>query len=403
VSDLAGAEIPVAEKDSPPRLLAFYLPQYHPTAENDTWWGRGFTEWRNVAKARPLFPGHYQPHIPTDLGFYDLRLPEVREAQAQLAREYGIHGFCYYHYWFNGSRPLARPLEEVLRSGRPNFPFCLCWANENWTRRWDGLDEEILIRQDYSEADDLAHIHALLPTMTDSRYIRVAGKPVLLVYKTGLLPNAKRTAEVWRQCAQRDGVDLYLVRVEAFDDGVDPTDIGFDAAVEFAPDWSRTGIPVMHGRLGKIFSSLGIIPKAYTDNTVYEYRAIATHMMNKPVPRYKRFPGVMPAWDNSARRSQGAVIFRGSEPHLYQAWLSAAIRRAMEQFWGDERLVFINAWNEWAEGNHLEPDLKYGRAYLESTARASKEWTAAAGCATARNHWQHSLRRKRDELRPHQA
>jgi len=370
VKELENEQKGVNETHELPRLIAFYLPQYHPTAENDGWWGRGFTEWRNVVRARPLFAGHYQPHIPADLGFYDLRLPEVREAQAGLARQYGIHGFCYYHYWFNGRRLLDRPFQEVLRSGRPNFPFCLCWANENWTRRWDGLDEQILISQEYSESDDLAHIHALLPSMTDSRYIKVSGKPVLLVYKTSLLPNPSRTADVWRRAAQREGIDLYLVRVETFADGVDPTAIGFDASVEFAPDWANTGIPVMHGRVGRVLSKLGIVPKAYTNHAVYEYGTLVGNMMRKQIPCYKRFPGVMPSWDNSSRRARGAVIFRGAEPTLYEAWVSAAIERARQRFRGDERLVFINAWNEWAEGNHLEPDLKNGRAYLESTCRA---------------------------------
>ena len=180
------------------KAIAFYLPQYHPIPENDQWWGKGFTEWRNVTRARPLYPRHYQPHLPADLGFYDLRLPEVRQAQAELAHAFGLHGFCYYHYWFNGRRVLQRPFEDVLASGEPDFPFCLCWANENWTRRWDGSDDEILLEQIYSEQDDRDHLLSLLTAFRDPRYIRIEGKPLFLVYRTSALPHPARTAEIWR-------------------------------------------------------------------------------------------------------------------------------------------------------------------------------------------------------------
>ena len=182
-----------------PRLIAFYLPQFHPIPENDLWWGKGFTEWTNVAKAKPVFRGHYQPQFPADLGFYDLRLPEVREAQADLAREHEIHGFCYYHYWFNGRRLLQRPFEEVLATGKPNFPFCLCWANENWTRVWDGRDRQVLLTQNYNDADDRAHLQALASAFADPRYLRVDNKPLFLVYRAHRLPEPKRTTDVWRE------------------------------------------------------------------------------------------------------------------------------------------------------------------------------------------------------------
>lgn len=353
------------------RALAFYLPQFHPTVENDEWWGKGFTEWRNVTKAQPLFPGHYQPHLPADLGFYDLRLAEVREAQAALAREYGIHGFCYYHYWFNGRRILERPFNEVLASGKPDLPFCLCWANENWTRVWDGGENHVLLGQNYSDEDDLAHIQSLLPAFRDPRYIRINGRPLYLVYRSELLPDPKRTAELWREAAIKSGVgDLYLVRVESFARGIDPASIGFDAAVEFAPDGHDMGEWKFHYGLAGMLSRKGIIPRAYAANRVVDYRTLAKGMMARPPTPYKQFRCATPMWDNSARRKENARIVIGSTPALYENWLKTITSKTQETFEGDERIVFINAWNEWAEGNHLEPDLKWGHGYLEATRRA---------------------------------
>ena len=352
------------------RAIAFYLPQFHPVPENDEWWGKGFTEWTNVAKAKPLFPGHYQPHLPADLGFYDLRLPEVREAQADLAREYGIHGFCYYHYWFNGRRILERPFNEVLASGKPDFPFCLCWANENWTRIWDGGEKNVLLEQKYSHEDDLAHIESLMPAFRDGRYIRIDGKPLFLVYRTELMPDPARTANIWREAAKQAGVgDLYLVRVENFSND-DPRSIGFDAAVEFAPDHSNVGRLKFRGRFHRLLARVGLVPRSYVENSVANYQAMAEGTLKRPAPDFTRFHCVTPSWDNSARRKQGAWLYVGSTPAKYGAWLKAAIRKTLGQRKGDERIVFINAWNEWAEGNHLEPDLRWGGAYLEETRNA---------------------------------
>ncbi len=219
------------------RSLAFYLPQFHPIPENDEWWGDGFTEWTNVVPATPQFRGHHQPHVPADLGFYDLRVPEVRAAQADLALRFGVSGFCYYHYWFEGRRLLERPFDEVLRSGEPDFPFCLCWANENWTSAWDGKAREILIRQTYSPDDDLAHIRWLGVAFSDRRYIRVGGKPLLLVYRAHHLPDPLRTTERWRAEAERLGLgEIYLCSMQTGPAArIDPATLGFDAAVQFAP------------------------------------------------------------------------------------------------------------------------------------------------------------------------
>jgi lipopolysaccharide biosynthesis protein len=357
---------------SEPRLISFYLPQFHPIPENDAWWGKGFTEWTNVAKAKPLFPGHHQPHLPADLGYYDLRLPEARQAQADLAREYGIHGFCYYHYWFNGRRVLERPFNEVLASGQPDFPFCLCWANENWTRVWDGGSKQVLLPEAYSEADDVDHLRWLANAFADPRYIRIGNKPLFLVYRPSALPSPRRTAEVWREEAEKIGIgDLFLCRVECHSEPrTDPALIGFDAAVEFQPDWPNLGPRLRDSRLTRLFRRLGYQTGVGCSHSVYEYATIIHRMQAKPRVDYLRFPCVTPSWDNSARRREGGVIFHGSSPDLYQQWLSQVMLDHAKVS-PAEHPIFINAWNEWAEGNHLEPDQKFGRAYLEATRNAA--------------------------------
>ena len=361
--------LPAEPVYDPPRLIAFHLPQYHPIPENDEWWGEGFTDWRNVKAAEPQFEGHYQPHVPSDLGYYDLREEAVRVAQAELARQHGIEGFCYYHYWFNGKRLLEQPLQEILRSGRPDFPFCLCWANENWTRRWDGHDQHILIAQDYGDDDDRAHIRSLIPMFEDPRYIRVCGKPLLLVYRTELMPDPARTAEIWREEARAAGVGgIYLCRVESFHK-CDPREIGFDAAVEFAPDWNNLGPRLDAGSSALRDCGAGI-EEACEKHYLYDYQALANTMMSKDAPAWKWHRCVTPCWDNTARRKKDAFIFHGSDPQKYASWLDRAITDSCRRLPGEERLLFINAWNEWAEGNHLEPDKRFGQAYLEATAVA---------------------------------
>jgi lipopolysaccharide biosynthesis protein len=353
------------------RLVAFYLPQFHPIPENDKWWGLGFTEWTNVAKAKPLFDGHYQPQIPADLGFYDLRIPEVREAQAALAKEYGIFGFCYYHYWFNGKRLLERPFEEVLTSGKPDFPFCLCWANENWTRTWDGGDQTVLIEQRYSDEDDINHIRSLIPAFRDARYIRIDNKPVFLLYRASSLPDVKRTTSIWREEAWKSGTgEIYLCKVESMtQERCDPTTEGFDAAVEFQPDVQRFGPPLHRGALRRITNKLGLSNGVYASHYVYEYAQLMRNMLSRHPAPYKRFPGIFPAWDNSARRATQGAIIKNSIPDLYEEWLTTLLRN-FEPPTPDENLVFITAWNEWAEGNHLEPCQRWGRGYLEATRNA---------------------------------
>lgn len=353
------------------RLIAFYLPQYHPIPENDEWWEKGFTEWSNVAKARPLFPGHCQPHIPADLGYYDLRLAEARIAQANLAREYGVFGFCYYHYWFNGRQILERPFSEVLSSGEPEFPFCLCWANENWTRVWDGGDKNVLLQQHYSPEDDERHIQSLLPALADPRYIRINGKPLLLVYRTELLPDSKRTADCWRSIALKQGIgELYLARVESFCGDIYPGDIGFDAAIEFAPDWSCLGNPLHRDSISRFATKMGLLSKYFQYNNVTRYENMVRLMLAKKEKPYTWFRCATPGFDNSARRSVNAAIITGATPDSYSLWLRTLIEKVKSNPNHDEQIVFINAWNEWGEGNHLEPDLNWGRSFLEATRHA---------------------------------
>lgn len=349
------------------RLIAFYLPQYHPIPENDEWWGRGFTEWTNVAKAQPLFKGHYQPHLPADLGFYDLRLPEARQAQADLAREYGIHGFCYYHYWFNGRRLLNRPFDEVLASGKPDFPFCLCWANEPWTRAWDGRSGNILLEQRYSAEDDRAHIRWLAQAFLDARYMRIDDKPLFLVYRSGKIPDPLRTTELWREEALRLGVgEIFLCRVESLrsEKNIDPAEHGFDAAVDFQPDWASLGTPLRRSLGWKLMQKAGVANPAFLSNAVYDYEVFVNRMLCRPEPAYRRFPCVTPCWDNSARKKSDAVILDDSSPESFERWLRTT-KDSLERRKGD-RLLFVNAWNEWAEGCHLEPCQRWGRSYLEA-------------------------------------
>lgn len=349
------------------RAIAFHLSQFHPIPENDAWWGRGFTEWSNVTRAQPKFAGHYQPHLPADLGFYDLRLPEVREQQADLARAHGIHGFCYYYYWFSGHRLLERPVEEMRASGKPDFPYCFCWANENWTRRWDGAEHEILIAQNPSPADDERLIRELLPHFRDERYIRVDGKPLFIVYRVGVLPNARASAAIWRDVCRREGIgEIYLCAARTYDTG-DPSPLGFDAVVEFPPHGVRTP-PVKQ------------VPDLLSpdfDGTVVDYRQFVLDTLAREEPPYTLHRTVFPSWDNTARKPHDPLVFIHATPEIYEIWLREMVARARTRPEPSERLVFINAWNEWAEAAHLEPDRRFGHQYLQATLRALTDASVA--------------------------
>jgi lipopolysaccharide biosynthesis protein len=348
------------------KLIAFYLPQFHPVPENDEWWGPGFTEWTNVTRAKPLFRGHYQPQLPADLGFYDLRLPDTRIAQAELAGRYGIGAFCYYHYWFNGRRILERPFNEVLASGQPEFPFCLCWANEDWTRAWDGQSRQVLLQQVYSPEDDKRHFESLLPAFTDPRYLKKDGRPIFLVYRGRRLPDPQSTTRRWQELARAHGLPgLYLLRVESFpDENDDPRTLGFDAAVEFQPEWRALFERRWKRYRRKWLRKLGLTWPGSWRHNIQEYRDVVKLALSKPAAPYPRHPCVAPSWDNSARRFWDALILKNAEPSVYEEWLREVLVRDQSEF------VFINAWNEWAEGCHLEPCSRWGHSYLEATRAA---------------------------------
>lgn len=345
------------------KLIAFYLPQYHPFPENDAWWGKGFTEWTNVTKAKPNFSGHEQPHLPTDLGFYDLRLREARAAQAELAKAYGIHGFCYYYYWFGGKRLLQRPLEAMLADGEPDIPFCLCWANENWTRRWDGAEHQVLMAQQHSPEDDIAFIHSLFPYFRDSRYIRVDGRPLLLVYRISLFPTPAETVARWRDEARRHGFgELHIAVVQSFNIQ-SPLEYGCDSAVEFPP----------HGMRWTPAHDQVQVTNPQFQGRITDYLDMVRGALDKPPVDYRRFRGVMPGFDNTPRRQNASDVFINNSPQAYETWLERVIGNEQHQAAaGESPLVFINAWNEWGEGNHLEPDRLFGHAYLEATRNALK-------------------------------
>ena len=354
--------VPEFRGDSPPssgvRLIAFYLPQFHRIPENDAWWGAGFTEWTNVRRAKPQFPGHYQPRVPIDAGYYDLREPDVQRRQVELAKRYGIGGFCFYFYWFAGHRLLETPLLNYLNDPTMDLPFCLCWANENWTRRWDGREQDLLIGQEHSPSDDLQFIEYISRYFEDSRYIRIGDRPLLLVYKPALFPDAAATVRRWRAWCQDNGVgDPYVAMVQSLQDS-DPRPYGMDAAVEFP--W-HTGLP--NNITAHLFPA-----KSEFSGYVFDWPDYAAKCEDQPDQPWTQIRGVMPGWDNTPRLKSAAHLFQGHSPSDYSRWLRSAMRWTLDRLRpSEEHLVFINAWNEWGEGAYLEPDQRFGYAFLQAT------------------------------------
>ena len=352
--------------------VAFYLPQFHPIPENDEWWGKGFTEWTNVTRASPLFEGHRQPRLPTETGFYDLRVPEVRLHQEELASDHGIHGFCYYFYWFNGRRVLERPLQDKFSDQGADLPFCLFWANERWTRTWSFKGQDVLMEQTYSSEDAEALIQHLIPMFRDPRYIKVDGKPVFVVYHPIQINIWNTYEHVFRQRVAEAGFPgLYLCMVLKSKRQSNHQDFNCDAMIEFPPSMApgmkrmrevaeerygdrffepHEGRLMLHRRLMQ-----GFIKRKYEGQTVH--RTVVTD------------------FDNTARMGKQAMILPDAAPEVYGKWLRQACADTMERHQGDARLVFIFAWNEWAEGAYLEPDEHHGRAYLEMTRYTLKAFT----------------------------
>ncbi len=357
------------------RLIAFYLPQFHPIPENDEWWGRGFTEWTNVAKAKPLFIGHQQPNIPADLGFYDLRLPDVREAQAELARAYGIEGFCYWHYWFGGGkRLLERPFSEVLKHGKPDFPFCLAWANHTWSGIWHGCPDRVLMEQTYQGREDFtAHFYAMIDALVDSRYMKIDGRNIFCVYRPFDLQRARLFIETWRELAVKEGIPgFYFIGITDYPWKM-PED-GYDAFTTNPPVGMLPyrGVTSINEEIERETLKWRYFSKEKPHlPQIYSYGVFIQNAFPEETRRAEFFPCVVPNWDNTPRSGLNGFVLHGSTPELYAEHLREAIGLVADRT-SDQRVVFIKSWNEWAETNYLEPDMRWGKAYLENTLRILK-------------------------------
>ena len=375
-----------------PRIIGLYLPQYHPIPENDEWWGKGFTEWTNVAQARPLFRGHYQPRIPADLGFYDLRLPEVREQQAELAREAGLEGFCYYHYWFgNGKQLLERPFNEVLASGKPDFPFCLCWANHDWTNKsWIKGNsmrmDSTIAKMVYSKEDHIAHFKALLPAFHDKRYMTVDGKPIFAVYAPHDIPDVEQFIETWQKLARENGLPGihfigYTVNsagrskkggklsLYATDEAAEfykaVLDKGFDAVISSGLSRAQT---IEKGKIRMILYYLLKNTFLPAHNRA-DYERIMKHYYVPEDAWENVYPTLLPQWDRTPRAGVRTNPLINSTPEKFQKTVEEAIA-LLKGKQPEHQILFLKSWNEWGEGNYVEPDLKFGHGYLHAIRQA---------------------------------
>lgn len=349
-----------------PKIVAFYLPQFHPIPENDQWWGKGFTEWTNVTKAVPQFAGHYQPRLPGELGFYDLRMPEVMERQIALARQYGLGAFCFHYYWFAGHRLLEAPVDSFLSREDEafNFPFCLCWANENWTRRWDGAEEDLLMRQTHSSDDHAAVFEDLLRYINDPRYIKINNRPLIVVYRPAIIQDVREMARIWRRRAREAGYeDIFLVATNAFG-FEDPAGVGFDALCEFPPH----GVGAHDVQETQQFYNPDFNGRVFSYDAVVSASLERLDQMTGAGVAERYFPTVMAGWDNEARRPGRGHVFHGADPEKFHRWLVGAAGFSQKNHADEARLVFVNAWNEWAEGTYLEPDRRFGYGYLNAIA-----------------------------------
>lgn len=354
------ASQPFHRKDSDCKIIAYYLTQFHPIRENDLWWGRGATEWNNVARAVPQYVGHYQPRLPGELGFYDLRLKEIIFRQIELAKMYGVYGFSFYYYWFDGKRLLETPLDNFLNSKEMDMPFCLCWANESWTKRFDGTCGDVLIQQSKTVESYHQFIESVIPYLRDSRYIRVDGKALLTIYRPSFVPDCANTLAYWREYCRQQGVgDIYLVGVREHTWDADLLALGFDAQSEFHPGTLFRHCSFISDEIDFVRNDFGGLVIDYQDIVINQKYFCYNHP--------KLFRAVMPMWDNTARRNNMGMIFHGATPRLYQQWLKDIVLETKQNAELEEPLVFINAWNEWGEGAYIEPDRRYGYAFLQAT------------------------------------
>lgn len=365
-----------------PKLLAFVLPQFHPIPENDEWWGEGFTEWTNVRKARSYYPGHLQPRVPANHRYYNLLDPETQDWQANLARQHGVHGFCYYHYWFGGKRLLEKPVELLLERGQPDFPFCLAWANEPWTRAWDGGESQILMPQTYGDrADWEQHFEYLQRVFNDPRYIRVDGKPMFLIYRSASIEALEPMLSSWRHLAQRAGLPgLHIVSMlTGFT--ADARTALFDAFAEFEPMYTFTHRrPYLLRKRERWLKNLAKLRRRWFGHVTrapdsYDYGSLWHAIATRKLPP-RTYPGAFVDWDNSPRRGlERGMIMRNFAERAFESGIRAQLRKAKENA---APFVFINAWNEWAEGAYLEPDEARGTFFLDAIARAIEELESAA-------------------------
>lgn len=342
------------------KVIAFYLPQFHTIPENDEWWGKGFTEWTNVTKAHPQFIGHYQPKLPADLGFYDLRSIEVMRDQIEIAKNYGVYGFCFHYYWFSGKRLLEKPIFNYLNNKDLDFPFCLCWANENWTRKWDAGKNLILMEQKLLEGDEIKFIQDIEPFIKDNRYIKINGKPIIIVYRIHLFKKeiVLKMVNVWRDYCNKIGIgDIYLIAAMTHGFNDNPENWGFDAGVEFPPH--NLKLPVINNKVKIINPNF--------NGHIFDFNYFIEKKLYLYENQYTIFKTVFPEWDNTPRYCNRANIYYGAGPETYKIWLNDVFQYTCNTYKEEERFVFINAWNEWAEGAILEPDRINGYKYLKIT------------------------------------
>lgn len=351
------------------RAIAIYLPQYHPFPENDEWWGKGFTEWINVASAKPLFRGHYQPKIPGELGFYDLRIPEIREQQATLAKEAGIEGFCYWHYWFGkGKQLMEMPFNEVVKTGKPDFPFCLAWANHSWyAKTWDKTKKDkLLIEQKYDDVEGIKeHFMSLLPAFEDRRYIQIDGKPVFMVFKPLQIPNAKLFIDTWNKLAVENGLrGIYFVGQGPQKDFKAIIEAGFDAI-------NHEEVNGIHSHQSSFIRLLKQFERIVLHRPrCYDYTKAMKEMITPEDKEENVFPTICPNFDHTPRSGTRGLVYTGSNPSTFYNHVKQIFSIISKK---KNKVVFIKSWNEWGEGNYMEPDREYGRGYIDAFRKAIDE------------------------------